>query len=405
LPTKRGLRLVSFFVCFKNYYLETSVKKFTLVATAVASLVSTSVMAQSTVTIYGIMDAGYAYTTNQSSNLATTTSAGSKHAIESGQIATSRWGIKGSEDLGGGMKANFGLESTISGDTGATGNTFGTPAQATMFDRQATVGLSGGFGSLNLGRQNNLAVDAGVGDPTGFAHPGTNPNVFHSALNNGTLYGAFGANGGSTAFRQNNSVKYLTPDFSGFGGGLMYAFGEQGGSTSKNSYAGILGNYANGPLAAALTYAKLKDANDVAMTVWGGSAKYSLDAFTLKGSYAQNKVDSTTTITTPLGISNRKIVVTGLGLDYAVSPALTLTGAFYNTKRTGIAAEDGTAKQYVAIGKYALSKRTSLYSSLTHFKASSAATIANNGVLLNANAFALGSDSANRFSFGVTHAF
>jgi predicted porin len=71
---------------------------------------------------------------------------GSKHAIDGGQLATSRWGIKGSEYLGAGLKANFGLESTIANDTGATGTTFGgvnpgTVATATMFDRQATVGL------------------------------------------------------------------------------------------------------------------------------------------------------------------------------------------------------------------------------------------------------------------------
>jgi predicted porin len=362
-------------------------KKFTLVATAVASLVSTSVMAQSTVTIYGIIDAAYVYTTKQAG--------GSKSAIDGGQLATSRWGIKGSEDLGNGMKANFGLESTIANDTGATGSTFGTPAAATMFDRQATVGLSGDFGSLNLGRQNNLAVDVAAitGEPSGFAHAGTNPNVFFSALNSAGLYGAFGANGGGAAFRQNNSVKYLTPEFSGFGGGLMYAFGEQGGSTSKNSYTGILGKYASGPLAAALVYSKLKDVNSNTLTVWGGGAKFSLDAFTLKGTYAQTKDET----------ANNKIAITGLGLDYALSPALTLTGAFYNVKQSG--AIDGKDRQYLAIGKYALSKRTSIYSSFTHAKADSAVTATNGGALLSAGLITTGNDTANRFSFGVLHSF
>jgi predicted porin len=381
--------MCSFFYSFKNYYLETPMKKFTLVATTVASLVSTSVMAQSTVTIYGIMDAAYVYTTKQVG--------GSKHAIDGGQLATSRWGIKGSEDLGAGLKANFGLESTIANDTGATGTTFGgvnpgTTATATMFDRQATVGLSGGFGSLNLGRQNNLAVDvaAVAGEPSGFAHAGTNPNVLFSALNNGAVYGAFGANGGGTAFRQNNSVKYQTPDFSGFGGALMYAFGEQGGSTAKNSYAGVLGSYANGPLAAALVYSKLKDVNANALTVWGGGAKFSLDAFTLKGTYAQTKDET----------ANRKIAITGLGLDYNLNPAMTLTGAFYNTRQTG--ANEGKSRQYLAIGKYAVSKRTSLYSSLTHATAGSTGV---NDTALAPGLIAAGNDSANRFSLGVMHSF
>jgi predicted porin len=388
------------FLSFQNYYLETPVKKFTLVATAVASLVSTSVMAQSTVTIYGIMDAAYVYTTKQVG--------GSKHAIDGGQLATSRWGIKGSEDLGNGMKANFGLESTIANDTGATGAAFGgvvvppattaaTPTTTSMFDRQATVGLSGDFGSLNLGRQNNLAVDVvAVAEPSGFAHAGTNPNVLFSAMNFAAVYGAFGSNGGGTAFRENNSVKYLTPEFSGFSGGLMYAFGEQGGSTSKNSYAGILGKYASGPVAVALAYSKLKDVNDNSLTVWGGGAKFSLDAFTLKGTYAQTKDDA----------ANRKIAITGLGLDYALSPAMTLTGAFYNTKQSG--ASDFKARQYLAIGKYALSKRTSIYSSFTHAKASATvitpATAPGDGAL-NAGLITPGNDTANHFAFGIMHSF
>jgi predicted porin len=245
---------------------------------------------------------------------------------------------------------------------------------------------------LNLGRQNNLAVDvaAAVGEPRGFAHAGTNPNVLFSALNNGAVYSAFGANTGGTAFRQNNSAKYQTPDMSGFGGALMYAFGEQGGSTSKNSYAGILGKYASGPWGVALVYSKLKDVNANSLTVWGGGAKFSLDAFTLHGTYAQTKDET----------ANRKIAITGLGLDYNLSPAMTLTGAFYNTKQTGVS--DGNSRQYLAIGKYALSKRTTVYSSLTHATAGSTGV---NDTSLAPGLIAAGNDSANRFSLGVMHSF
>ncbi len=176
-------------------------KKLTFVATAVLGLLSTAAMGQSSVTLYGIVDAAVVHTTNQLG--------GSRSSIDAGQLATSRWGMRGSEDLGGGLKANFGLESTLVNDTGAAGN---------LFDRQATVGLSGGFGSVNLGRQNILGVDSiGLADPLGLAHPGTNPNVAFSALNAGRLYGEYGTNGGvnQAQLRQNNSIKYLTPVFSG----------------------------------------------------------------------------------------------------------------------------------------------------------------------------------------------
>ena len=355
-------------------------KKLTFVATAVLGLLSTSAMAQSSVTLYGIVDAAVVHTTNQVG--------GSKIAVDAGQMATSRWGMKGSEDLGGGLKANFTLEGTLFNDTGAAGN---------LFDRQATVGLSGGFGSVNLGRQNILGVDSiGLADPISLAHAGTNPNVAFSALNNaasvGDLYGSFGTNGGGSALRQNNSIKYLTPTMSGFGGALMYGFGEQAGNSSASSYAGISGFYTAGKSGgAALAYAKLKNqADNSTLTLWGGGAKYSVnDALELRVTYAQNEVDTT----------NRKIAVTGLGVNYAVSPALTLTGAYYNTKRSGDVS--GKADQYVAMGKYALSKRTIAYASLTHAKAGSAAAQdASLGLIISA-----GNSTATRTAVGVMHSF
>lgn len=362
-------------------------KKLTFVATAVFTLVCTGAVAQSSVTLYGIIDAAVVHTTNQIG--------GSKNSVDAGQLATSRWGIKGSEDLGGGLKANFGLEGTIANDTGANGAGFGSGATAgtSMFDRQATVGLSGSFGSVSIGRQNILGVDSiGLADPLGFAHAGSNPNVAFSALNSAALFGNFGTNGGGTALRQNNSIRYITPTpvDTGFGGALMYGFGEKAGNSSAGAYTGVSGYYKKGSSGAALAYAKLKDTNDLStLTLWGGGAKYAIDSFTLRATYAQNKVDTT----------QRKIAVTGLGLDYAFTPAFTLTGAFYNTKRSGDV--EGKANQYIALGKYSLSKRTVAYASLTHAKAGSAAVADTSlGIITTA-----GNNSANRLAVGILHTF
>lgn len=352
-------------------------KKLTFVATAVLGLVSATAMAQSSVTLYGIVDAAVVHTTKQAG--------GSKVAIDAGQMATSRWGMRGSEDLGGGLKANFGLEGTLVNDSGAAGN---------LFDRQATVGLSGGFGSVNLGRQNILGVDSiGLADPISLAHAGTNPNVAFSALNAASLYGDYGTNvGGVPQLRQNNSIKYLTPVMSGFGGALMYGFGEQPGNSSARSYAGVSGYYTAGAAGgAALAYAKLKNQDDNStLTLWGGGAKYAVtSALELRATYAENKVDTT----------QRKIAVTGLGVNYTVMPALTLTGAYYHTKRSGDV--NGKADQYIAMGKYALSKRTVLYASLTHAKAGSAALKDTSLGLITIE----GQTSANRTALGVLHSF
>ena len=240
-------------------------KKLTLVAGAVLALVSTtSALAQSSVTLYGIVDAAFVYTTKQSAVPAAPpvtnpvtpptprgASVGSTAAIDGGQLATSRWGMRGSEDLGGGLKANFQLEGTIANDIGAGGS--GT---ASLFDRAATVGVSGGFGAVTLGRQNALAVDAmGAVDPIGFSQPGINPNVAFSALNNSIATG-YGTNNGATSLRQNNSIRYALPTMSGFSGAAMYGFGEQAGNSSANSYLGLVGsfNVARSPHRSAITF-------------------------------------------------------------------------------------------------------------------------------------------------------
>ena len=377
-------------------------KNLTLVAGAVLALVSTtSALAQSSVTLYGIVDAAVTYTTKQVG--------GSRTGIDAGQLSTSRWGMRGTEDLGGGLKANFVLEGTLINDTGATGLGFGGNSNSTtipvavvgsaggasnsMFDRQATVGLAGDFGALTLGRQNTALVDAiALAEPSSFAQAGNNPNVVYSLLNSGALYSTFGTNDGGSAFRQNNSIRYATPVMSGFGGVLMHGFGEQAGNSSANTYSGISGFFSNGTSGVSLGYAKLNNRTDNSkLTMFGGGAKYAVTSgLTLRATYAQNKVDTT----------NRKIAVAGVGVDFLVMPALTLTGAYYNVKRSGDA--EGKANHFVGLAKYALSKRTSVYTILTHVKAGSTAAA---DVGLSSGLVSAGNDRANRLAVGVVHAF
>ena len=262
-----------------------------------------------------------------------------------------------------------------------------------MFDRQATVGLSGDFGALTLGRQNTLLVDAiGLAETSSFAQAAINPTVVYSLLNSGGLYSTFGSNDGGSAFRQNNSIRYATPIISGFGGALMHGFGEQAGNSSANTYSGISGFFSNGTAGVSLSYAKLSNrTDDSKLTAWGGGAKYAVtSALTLRATYAQNEVDTT----------NRKIAVASLGADFMIMPALTLTGAYYNVKRSGDV--DGKANHFVGLAKYALSKRTSVYTILTHVKAGSTAAA---DVGLSSGLVSAGNDTANRMAVGVVHAF
>ena len=367
-------------------------KKLSLITTAILGLTSATAMAQSSVTLYGIVDAAFAYTSKQPVAGA---AAATRSSIDAGQLATSRWGIRGSEDLGGGMKANFTLESGIANDTGASGGSFGPAPTASLFERNATVGVSGGFGALTVGRQNALAVDAVASvDPIGFSQPGINPNVAYSALNNAGLFGAFGTNLGGSALRQNNSIRYALPAMSGFSGAAMYGFGEQAGNQSANSYFGLVGAFNAGPITASLGFNQMKNAaNTDKVTLVGGGVKYAISkAFAVKATYTESKLDLA---------PSRKIAVAGVGVDFVVMPALTLTGAYYNTKRSG----DFSAKADQLVGKanYSLSKRTNLYALVTTEKVGSATQPVAQRVGLIANA--LGENSANRMAVGVYHSF
>ncbi len=364
------------------------------VAMAAALCCASLAHAQSTVTLYGIVDAAVMFTTNQTG--------GTKNELGAGALSTSRWGLKGSEDLGGGMKANFALESTLANDTGAGGSSFGSPATATLFDRISTVGLSGNFGSVNFGRQNMLGVESiGLADPTGLAHAGTNPNVYYSALNAGAAgFGNYGVNGGGTALRQNNSIKYLTPMVSGLGGALMYGLGENAtATTSASTYTGVSGYFTDGKSGVALAYARLTHPTDgSSLTLTGGGAKYAMGDVTLKGTYAQSQTDTSTAAP---AFSNRKVAVTGVGVDYKLSAATTLTGAYYQTKQTSVALGDGQASQFILLATHAMSKRTTTYVSYTLARADD--TAANR--MMSSGMVIAGETSATRVAFGVRHAF
>ncbi len=134
--------------------------KKTLVAIAALAAFGAA-SAQSSVTLYGRIDASIGSVKTTAGGV---TIADPGVQIRSGAHTGSRWGLKGSEDLGGGLKANFVLEQGFNIDSG-------TFADATrQFSRQAFVGLSGGFGSLNIGRQYDITDNMyGMYDPTGYS--------------------------------------------------------------------------------------------------------------------------------------------------------------------------------------------------------------------------------------------
>ena len=208
--------------------------KKSILALSLLGAFSGAAFAQSSVTIYGVADVGVQ---------GTSAGNGKTAKVTSGQEGGSRLGFKGTEDLGGGLKANFVLEMGVKVDDGSSD-------QGRAFGRTTLVGLSGDFGSVNIGRDKTTTLKFfDKHDP------------FVSALvNNGAgmraLYFVAGKTAQDTTGRVSNAIFYNTPDLSGFTANVSYGAGEAAGDNSANRSVGLTANYKVDALEVGYNYAK-----------------------------------------------------------------------------------------------------------------------------------------------------
>lgn len=288
--------------------------KKSLIALAVMAA-SGAAMAQSNVTLYGIVDLWVG-------SVKDGLGADSVTAMESGGLNGSRWGLKGTEDLGGGLKAVFKIESGFKADTGV-GNS--GP------NRQSYVGLEGGFGTVTFGN-----VWTAMDDIVGASNSGFDSAL--SASNNVLLVNSeYESNPG-------NSIKYVSPSFGGFSGGLSYSLDETAGVSQDVVDFSL--SYGAGPIAANFAYQVVNDATDTKFTALNGS--YDLGMAKLLASYGQKKVGANKTSEYQLGV------------DVPLSPAMTLSAGYASSDDNAAAGDLERTGYGVAVG-YSLSKRTTAY--------------------------------------------
>jgi len=327
-----------------------------LIALAVASLASGAALAQTNVTLYGIVDAGYLYASGNQRNGGSNTFSG----LSSGISAGNRIGFKGEEGLGNGLKAVFTLEYGIDIDTNQGIGTGGLNA------RQQFVGLaSDKLGTVALGRQ--------------YA-PGFNASARNSALDatdlapqsNLSVLSGMSITPNSPA-RYNNSVTYTSNDYSGLSFSAIYGFGEAGvnASTTDGGRYGLGANYANGPINVDLVYqgrqnvvlqttpATTYTGKDINEWYLGGS--YDFKVVKLFASYQELYSQTTQATPTFKGSS-----LWTLGVNAPVGPG-TLGFSYGNLSLDNTQEKDGTSWAAGTMYTYPLSKRTSLYAAYTYF--------------------------------------
>lgn len=221
--------------------------KKTLIALA-AVAASGAVFAQSSVTLYGVADVSIAKMDGQTTKLS------SSGTMNNG---TSRWGVRGSEDLGGGMKAGFNFEQGISLATGEI-----VKSGTGEFGRASWMSLSGGFGDLRLGRSLNPAFYAmATWELTGFANYSVASKQWTRAVNG----------------YRTNGLMYTTPSMGGFKAMLGYRL--KGNSDTAISTTDLTGIYSNGPVAVSLNYNK-PTGGEKSMALGG---RYNMGMFTVAG--------------------------------------------------------------------------------------------------------------------------
>ncbi|MCW5655663.1 porin [Hydrogenophaga sp.] len=334
--------------------------KKTLIALAAVAATGAA-FAQSSVTLFGIVDLNIRNVRQGGDNLTSMSQDG---------IASSRLGFRGVEDLGGGMSAGFWLEGALNPDTGTAGGL--------NFQRRSTVSLMGGFGEVRLGRDYV---------PTFWNHTVFDPfgtNGVGNSLNTYTVLGS----GSGTNVRANNMISYFTPNLSGFGAQISYAFKETTAANDANEYAGFRVTYAAGPLSVALASASegsTVQTQSHKRTNIAGS--YDFGVAKLMAQYTQGKFGASKVnhyligATAPVGPGNLK--------------------ASYVRSDYNAAAGDNDASQ-IAVGyDYNLSKRTALYGTFSRISNKNAGTF---GLSPNAAAVTPGGSSTG-FEFGVRHSF
>ncbi|MDP3761718.1 MAG: porin [Ramlibacter sp.] len=359
--------------------------KKSLIALAVLAAAGAA-SAQSSVTLFGIVDATVAFGKGSLTDKTQLTNSG---------YNSSRLGFRGTEDLGGGMSASFWLEAGVNNDngTGAATNTNNQTTggavagigggQGLTFNRRSTVSLAGGWGELRLGRDYNPQFwNLTVFDPFGTNGVGTT-QVLNS---NSAITGPINV-------RSSNSIGYFLPgNLGGFYGQAQYYMGEnnKNGAATEDDGTGLAARFgfANGPFNVALAVARTKYATtattgDVKSINIGGQWDFGMAK--LMGEYSRDTRESIVELEGKGGLIGALVPVGAGEIRAAVS-----TYKF----------DTGSKARKLALGYvHNLSKRTALYATFAHVKNDGGSTQALNGATTAAN------DKSTGYDFGVRHSF
>ncbi|GAB5097557.1 porin [Caballeronia sp. HLA56] len=341
------------------------------------------VFAQSAVTLYGVIDNGLVYQNSGGNNSAI-------RAVPGGLFST-RYGFKGSEDIGGGLHVNFQLEQAFSGQTGAATD----PTKA--FNRLAFVGMSGGFGEVRFGLQNTPQYDVlqAAMDPSWVKSIASPMNNFNGLI-----------------IRAINGISYYTPTVGGLNAKFMVALRDSStGGGSGIGFYNVVVQYINGPLNVAAGYERGDEpavgaggsysltggaaaGPGAVFTVFNAGASYAIGDDRIWLAYHTEKLTNT-----PKYMQHD---VYQLSDSYQFDPATLFSVMYgYVHDRTGAG---NNAQQVGVLLEYALSKSTELYTAMAFLQNKNQAKYTLSGTAYSGLVVAAGADSRG-IGIGLVHKF
>ncbi|VCU68408.1 Outer membrane porin protein 32 precursor [Pigmentiphaga humi] len=339
-----------------------------LLAAAAVAAIPTLACAQSSVTLYGIVDVSVEHIKSGSNKA---------NRVQSGGLTQSRWGLRGTEDLGNGMKALFNLEGRMNVDDGTQ--------VGSLFNGRAVLGLSGHWGTVTLGREFNPIYDLKIRSNAFNVAPYSTTQVLMAA----------------GASRTDNAIRYDSPIWGGLRAGLFYSMGTESTTQSKTGrHTGLAAQYQKGPIYAGLAWNRvdLPAAGVHATNEWMAGGSYALDALKLYLSYWTLRSDNTSAPDAAINLWTL-----GASYDVAANHRLLVSIGLLDASRPS-AASGNDARQFTLGYEYSLSKRTTLYAQYAHVTNKNSANyqisrFANSGV---------GSadvSDPNAFQLGMRHSF
>ena len=376
---------------------------------ALAALASAGIAsAQSSVTLFGIVDASVTNYSNKSEDATGVSRTNSRTELANSQNASSRIGFRGIEDLGGGLAASFWLEAGISNDNGAVGGsaiTSGVSTATNMFNRRSTVSLSGSFGEIRLGRDMVPAyLNDSAFDP--FAANGVGTSLIKTA---GDSFA------GPQYVRASNLVSYFLPaNIGGFYGQATYAFSENTDdgvndvSKAGDYYGGRLG-FAKGPLDVAAGYADSTTANNVladtknSVKTYNLGASYDLGVVKLFGEVSRMKQENEVATTNEVDLTGYLI---GASVPVGVGSIRVAYSHVKYDLNDPTSSEDPNANKFAIGYVHNLSKRTALYATVARVSNKDGAALSVGGPgFYNTAANTFTAKTSTGYDLGIRHAF